>query len=623
MATATLETLEIEIKHSASGAADEINRVATAIRALNDSLKGIVPKLTKLAGALNAIKGGRRDLTFNISDNSLHQTADTITNITQKIPKAEKSVSTMSKAFSAVGAAAKKAIASVTGFIRSLGRIAFYRLIRSMLKAVSQAFSEGLKNAYLFSQGIEGQGHRFAEAMDQMKSATTKMKSELGAAFLGLLTAIMPLLLQLISLVTRAANAINQLIASFTGTTYLKARDVTDKWADNTERGARAAKEWRNQLLGFDEINRLDEPNNGGGGGSTGLDPSQLFEDAPIEDWVMRIHDSLAAIEMFAGGCLLALGLILTFSGANIPLGLGLIAAGALLLKDSLSENWNTIDPVIKHKLGNIMFYAGLAVLAIGLILALSGANIPLGIGMIAAGITMTFIGAALKWDWSPQTIKRIFADIASILAVGIAVTGILLCLTGAGIPIGIGMLYAAYKMAGYATSIDENGLTTKVKTICDKIWGFISGLFSWISDGIAAIIGDIQAAFEFLVGFIDAANQALTDFYNQPIWEGGRTYTADGDVDVWNGMNFATGGHPQVGELFIAREAGPEMVGTIGGQNTVATNADIVEGIKIGVFEAVSAAMNGNTSSQEVRVYLDSREIRAGQQRLARSMGV
>ena len=620
MATATLETLEIEIKHSASGAADEINRVATAIRALNDSLKGVVPKLTKLAGALNAIKGGRRDLTFNISDNSLHQTADTITNITQKIPKAEKSVSTLSKAFSVVGAAAKKSIAPVTGFIRSLGRIAFYRLIRSMLKAVSQAFSEGLKNAYLFSQGIEGQGHRFAEAMDQMKSASTKMKNELGAAFLGLLTAIMPLLLQLISLVTRAANVINQLMSSFTGPTYLKARDVTDLWADNTERGARAAKEWRNQLLGFDEINRLDEPNKGGGGGgSDGLSP---FEDAPIEDWVMRIHDSLAAIEMAAGGFMLALGLILTLSGANIPLGLGLIAAGAALFAHSLSENWNTIDPVIKHKLGNIMFYAGLAVLAIGLILALSGVAIPLGIGMIAAGAAMTFTGAALKWDWSPQTIKRIFADIASILAAGLAVTGILLCLTGAGIPIGIGMLYAAYKMAGYATSIDENGLTTKVKTICDKIWGFIGELFRGISEGITQIIGYIQAAFDFLCRFIDSVNQTLSGFYNLPIWEGGRTGNEGDDGIDWSTI-YATGGHPQVGELFIAREAGPEMVGTIGGQNTVATNADIVEGIKLGVYEAVSAAMNGNTSSPEVRVYLDSREIRAGQQRLARSMGV
>lgn len=64
-------------------------------------------------------------------------------------------------------------------------------------------------------------------------------------------------------------------------------------------------------------------------------------------------------------------------------------------------------------------------------------------------------------------------------------------------------------------------------------------------------------------------------------------------------------------------------MVGTIGGRTAVANNDQIVEGIRQGVFEAVSAAMNNGQRDVDVRVYLDSREIKTGQQRLARSMGV
>ena len=65
-------------------------------------------------------------------------------------------------------------------------------------------------------------------------------------------------------------------------------------------------------------------------------------------------------------------------------------------------------------------------------------------------------------------------------------------------------------------------------------------------------------------------------------------------------------------------------MVGTIGGRTAVANNDQIVEGIRQGVFEAVSAAMaNNGTSEPVVKVYLDSREIRVGQQRLNRAMGV
>ena len=49
----------------------------------------------------------------------------------------------------------------------------------------------------------------------------------------------------------------------------------------------------------------------------------------------------------------------------------------------------------------------------------------------------------------------------------------------------------------------------------------------------------------------------------------------------------YASGGYPEMGQLFLAREAGPELVGTIGGQNAVANNQQIVEGIAAGVADA------------------------------------
>ena len=84
-----------------------------------------------------------------------------------------------------------------------------------------------------------------------------------------------------------------------------------------------------------------------------------------------------------------------------------------------------------------------------------------------------------------------------------------------------------------------------------------------------------------------------------------------------------ASGGFFDEGQMFIAREAGPEMVGTIGGRTAVANNDQIVEGIRQGVFEAVSAAMSGGQNDVNVKVYLDSREIKAGQRRLAYATGV
>lgn len=76
----------------------------------------------------------------------------------------------------------------------------------------------------------------------------------------------------------------------------------------------------------------------------------------------------------------------------------------------------------------------------------------------------------------------------------------------------------------------------------------------------------------------------------------------------------YAKGGFPDIGEMFIAREAGPEMVGRIGNRTTVANNDQIVEGISEGVYSAVVAAMRasgGNSGgAQAVNVFLDGKQI-------------
>lgn len=74
----------------------------------------------------------------------------------------------------------------------------------------------------------------------------------------------------------------------------------------------------------------------------------------------------------------------------------------------------------------------------------------------------------------------------------------------------------------------------------------------------------------------------------------------------------YAKGGFPDIGEMFIAREAGPEMVGKIGNKTSVANNEQIVEGISEGVYAAVLAAMRASETngSQAVNVYLDGRQI-------------
>ena len=66
----------------------------------------------------------------------------------------------------------------------------------------------------------------------------------------------------------------------------------------------------------------------------------------------------------------------------------------------------------------------------------------------------------------------------------------------------------------------------------------------------------------------------------------------------------YANGGMPDMGEIFVARERGPEMVGRIGNKTSVANNDQIVTAIKQGVYEAVTSAMSNGSSE----VHLDIR---------------
>lgn len=94
----------------------------------------------------------------------------------------------------------------------------------------------------------------------------------------------------------------------------------------------------------------------------------------------------------------------------------------------------------------------------------------------------------------------------------------------------------------------------------------------------------------------------------------------------------YATGGFPDTGELFVAREAGAEMVGSIGRRTAVANNDQIVAGIASGVADA-NAESNALLREQntllramvdkESGIYLDGRKVSKELDRVNRGKGV
>lgn len=487
------------------------------------------------------------------------------------LEKAQKAAEDAAKGVKDLSKEATKSKSPLGNLIASLKRIAFYRIIRGVIKAITQSFQEGLKWAYAFSSGIEGEGHRFAEAMDQMKTASTTMKSQLGSAFISLLAGIMPIIMQLISMVTKAADAIAQLFAALTGTTYLKAVDSPQKWADEAGGAAKAAKEWKNQLLGFDEINRLNEPSNGNGGGSSGIDPSSLFQESPIADWAMELSQKLIPIID---------GIKLAFEGLDE------------FITGVFTNDWE-------------MAFGGLAKIVEGLGKAVSGLvdfvlNLADGFlqGIESLGDSLfTYIEqttglnlASLRRTWH-ETFDNIRSFVAAI---------------GGNIKTILGGLVDF--IAGVLTG-DWGRAWTGLKNI-------LLGVMRSAVSGAVSTINLVVDAVNWLLSYVNSIASFLG-------------FTIDAHIphfEVPSFLQFADGGYPPAGQLFIANEdgAGAELVGTVGGRTAVASNDDILNGIRDGVYDAVTAALSQRSGGEiSVRVYLDGKEIRNSQKRYERALGV
>ena len=199
-----------------------------------------------------------------------------------------------------VGGVLKGITGKITGFFNSLKRIAFYRLIRSLMKALTQGFQEGLKNLYAYSQTV---GTDFAGSMDRLATSANYLKNSLAAMASPFINAIAPAIDFVADKIVALFNLINQFISRLTGkTTYTAAKKVATTWQDATGRAVGGARdqvdEFRRYVLGFDELNILGKTSssNGGGGGAGGaggLSGADMFEEREIEGSVSRFADTI------------------------------------------------------------------------------------------------------------------------------------------------------------------------------------------------------------------------------------------------------------------------------------------------------------------------------------------
>lgn len=277
-----------------------------------------------------------------------------------------------------------------------------------------------------------------------------------------------------------------------------------------------------------------------------------------------EIQNVIAIITTVVSVAFLAIGAALAFSEANIPLGLALLAAGAVTMGTAIMPNWNDLSDNVQQKISMITTVVGGALLAVGAILALSGVALPLGLGLMAAGALSLGAVATLNWDFVVNSIKKVVSVITGILSGALIVLGVLLCLSGAGVGLGLAVLAAGLSLSYAAWTLDDNPITRFVRQMANSIIGLVNGVIDAINDMFHIQFNGLSV---MGITLIPAFDIRLVDIPHIPFFE--------------------DGGFPNEGQLFIAREAGAEMVGAMGRRTAVANNDQIVEGISAGVSVA------------------------------------
>lgn len=277
-----------------------------------------------------------------------------------------------------------------------------------------------------------------------------------------------------------------------------------------------------------------------------------------------EIQNVIAIITTVVSVAFLAIGAALAFSGANIPLGLALLAAGAVTMGTAIMPNWNDLSDNVQQKISMITTVVGGALLAVGAILALSGVALPIGLGLMAAGALSLGAVATLNWNFVVNSIKKVVSVITGILSGALIVLGVLLCLSGAGVGLGLAVLAAGLSLSYAAWTLDDNPITRFVRQMANSIIGLVNGVVDAINDMFHIKFNGLSV---MGITLIPAFDIRLVDIPHIPFFE--------------------DGGFPNEGQLFIAREAGAEMVGAMGRRTAVANNDQIVEGISAGVSVA------------------------------------
>ena len=576
----------------------------------------------------------------------------------------------------------KPAIEGLSKITHMVGRILAYRALRKLFALISEGVKAGIENLYAYSQNL---GTVFHSNMDRMKESALLVKNATAAMVAPIINYVTPALVRLADLFANIANQIGFFIAKLTG-----AASFSAAIRGNLSSAASAAKDLKKQVFGFDELNILNAPSGGGAaenagayfeewdtGGSMDALTENIRAAIQAKNFLIigdaiaaKLNDVIARLPVDKWGQNIgtkvnnAVDLARGFLGKFNSTALG--AKLASLINNTIGTiNWQNVGSVIAQGLEAAMDFIA------GFITEFE----PAGLAHAIQGILTGWFDSLKEWiiakDWKnlgETLINKLieFLGDQGWSKVASAFFGLLGSAFAAAVSLISGAIQSvvASIKAYFAKFIDvdgkqawENRGKAILEGILAGIWNAIRGIGAWIDkniitpfleaidkalglDGDESLSEGWKRGKEFMESFLGGLTSVakkLRDWWKTNVSDVLHTAAVNTSMSlsVSNDSRpkfFANGGFPDQGSLFIANEAGPELVGTIGNRTAVTNQDQFTQGLYNANMPVVSAVIDMAQSivtainNKDTSTYLDGRELASSLykplQRVASSRG-
>lgn len=262
--------------------------------------------------------------------------------------------------------------------------------------------------------------------------------------------------------------------------------------------------------------------------GAAALASEETMNPGAIKNEITKFLTENSGLIVGISLAVLVLGIILCLCGVITPLSIGMIVFGAVGLATAIVLNWDAIkNNVTKFLTDNSGLIVGvsLAILVLGIILCVCGIITPLSIGMIVFGAVGLATEMALNWNSIVNSVKTFLFENSTLLALisgGLLILGILLCVTGVGIPLGIALIAAGAAGLVTISALNKDAIVDWVKGVWEKVKQFwdekiapvftakfwkdlgidmINGLIAGFEGGINGIISAFESMINWIIG--------------------------------------------------------------------------------------------------------------------------